>query len=116
MPKFTRVSVVVLFVLIAIVAVLSIVRFGRETSASARLSVDPAAVSISAVKTATLVTTGCPGASTTDLTCNGLVNPGDTIRYTVTITNGGPDPASNVIFTDTLPDDVSLVGGSVDIL
>src|SRR5512132_409495 len=33
---------------------------------------------------------------------NGKAEPGQTITYTVTITNSGPDPATGVSFTDTI--------------
>ncbi len=31
------------------------------------------------------------------------VTPGDTVTYTIDVTNGGPDPAVNVVVTDVLP-------------
>lgn len=34
---------------------------------------------------------------------------GDTLFYTITVTNGGPSPATNVVVTDTLPAGLSLV-------
>jgi len=49
-----------------------------------------------------------------DLTVNKSVdspkpNEGDTIRYTITITNNGPDTADNIVLTDTLPGGVTYV-------
>ncbi|HYU36070.1 MAG TPA: IPTL-CTERM sorting domain-containing protein [Thermoanaerobaculia bacterium] len=44
---------------------------------------------------------------------NGIVNPGDTIRYTVVITNNGNEDASGVVFTSGTPANTSLVVGSV---
>ena len=37
------------------------------------------------------------------------VNAGDNLSYTVTVTNNGPDPATNVVVTDTLPAGVTFV-------
>ena len=44
------------------------------------------------------------------------VNAGNQEVYTITVTNNGPDAATNVVVTDNLPDDVSFVsatGGTV---
>ncbi|OQX12316.1 MAG: hypothetical protein BWK80_43840 [Desulfobacteraceae bacterium IS3] len=43
----------------------------------------------------------------------GKPEPGDKIKYRVTITNEGPDTAKNLIFTDSAPLYTSLVSGSV---
>ena len=40
------------------------------------------------------------------------VNPGGTLTYTITVTNNGPDNATNVVATDTLPAGVTLVSTS----
>lgn len=40
-------------------------------------------------------------------------DPGETIEYTVAITNTGPDPATGVVYTDTIDSNTTLVGGSV---
>ena len=40
------------------------------------------------------------------------VNAGQNVTYTVTVTNGGPDPASNVTLTDPLPTGTTSAGGS----
>ncbi len=48
-----------------------------------------------------------------DANSDGVFNSGDTIRYTVTITNTGNQNASNVVFTDTPDANTTLVVGSV---
>ena len=50
-----------------------------------------------------------------DVNNNGLVNPGDTIRYTVTISNVGDRAATGVDFSDTPDVNTALVVGSVTI-
>lgn len=47
-----------------------------------------------------------------DPDADGKALPGDTITYTVTIQNTGPDPATGVTFTDTVDPNTSLVPGS----
>jgi uncharacterized repeat protein (TIGR01451 family) len=44
---------------------------------------------------------------------DGKAELGQTIKYTVTITNNGPDPANGVVFSDTVSANTTLVGGSV---
>jgi uncharacterized repeat protein (TIGR01451 family) len=44
-----------------------------------------------------------------DVQGNGKVNPGDTIQYTVTITNNGAATASNATFTDTVDGNTTLI-------
>jgi hypothetical protein len=38
---------------------------------------------------------------------------GDELEYTIVITNGGPDPANNTVFTETIDINTTLVAGSV---
>ncbi|MGE0886656.1 MAG: beta strand repeat-containing protein [Blastocatellales bacterium] len=47
-----------------------------------------------------------------DLNGNGFVNPGDTLMYSVVVGNSSMD-ALNVVFTDTLNANLTLVGGTV---
>ncbi len=54
---------------------------------------------------------------TVDITVNKSVNqatadPGDTLTYTVVVTNNGPDAAAGVVATDTLPPGVTFVSGT----
>lgn len=43
----------------------------------------------------------------------GAVQPGDTLRYTVTATNSGGDDATNVVITDPIPSNTTFVPGSL---
>ncbi len=49
----------------------------------------------------------------TDVDGDGRVDPGDTIQYTLTINNAGTD-ATNVIVTDQIDSNTTLVGGSIN--
>jgi hypothetical protein len=66
--------------------------------------VAPAAAVISATKRDALQV---------DVDGDNKADPGDTIRYTVGITNTGADPATGVNFNDTLDPNTTLVPGSV---
>ncbi|MFC1848481.1 PKD domain-containing protein, partial [Chloroflexota bacterium] len=41
-------------------------------------------------------------------------NEGDTVTYTITLTNNGPDDATNIVVTDSLPSGVTYVSDSPD--
>jgi uncharacterized repeat protein (TIGR01451 family) len=61
-----------------------------------------------------------PGAGQADLAIVKTARPrtllvGEKVTWTVTATNKGPDTATNVVINDALPDDMSLVDGSVDV-
>lgn len=43
----------------------------------------------------------------------GIVDPGDVLRYTVTVTNSGAIPATGVVFSDPVPADTTYVADSV---
>ncbi|HYE16710.1 MAG TPA: Ig-like domain-containing protein, partial [Pyrinomonadaceae bacterium] len=62
--------------------------------------------------TATMTDAVVPG-SGNDLDGDGRADPGDKIQYTVTITNNGPDDATNVEFSDTVDANTTLVPGSI---
>ncbi len=42
--------------------------------------------------------------------------PGDTLQYTVNVTNSGQDPAGNVVLTDPIPANATYVPGSMQIV
>ncbi len=48
-----------------------------------------------------------------DNNSNGRADPGDTLRYTVTIQNSGSSEATGVVFSDTLDSNTTLVNGSL---
>lgn len=48
-----------------------------------------------------------------DVNGDGIVNPGDTIKYTIVITNSGNGAATGVVFTNPAPLNTTLVVGSV---
>jgi uncharacterized repeat protein (TIGR01451 family) len=50
-----------------------------------------------------------------DADVNGVVSPGDTILYAITITNSGDDPATSTMFYDAPDSNTSLVVGSVQV-
>jgi uncharacterized repeat protein (TIGR01451 family) len=52
-------------------------------------------------------------ASFTDIGGDGKADPGQTITYTITINNSGPDPATNLTLTDTVDPNTTIVPGSV---
>jgi uncharacterized repeat protein (TIGR01451 family) len=62
---------------------------------------------------APLVTATKSAALFTDVNGDGQINPGDTLRYTVVITNSGDQDASAIVFTSGTPVATSLVIGSV---
>ncbi len=70
----------------------------------------PVTPTASAVIDATkIVTFVIPGG---DVNGNGIVDPGDTLQYTVTLKNTGTSPVTNVVFTDPIPANTQYVTGS----
>jgi uncharacterized repeat protein (TIGR01451 family) len=65
------------------------------------------------VTAAPAVTATKVGALFTDVNGDGQIGPGDTIQYTVVITNAGNQDASGVVFTSGAPANTALVVGSV---
>ncbi|HEX5042866.1 MAG TPA: hypothetical protein VFV75_08155 [Candidatus Polarisedimenticolaceae bacterium] len=47
-----------------------------------------------------------------DLGSPGIVDPGDTLRYTITIQNSAPTPATGVVLTDQVPANTTYVANS----
>jgi large repetitive protein len=48
-----------------------------------------------------------------DVNGNGLVDSGDTLQYTITLTNSGATPATAVVLTDAIPANTTYVANSV---
>jgi uncharacterized repeat protein (TIGR01451 family)/fimbrial isopeptide formation D2 family protein len=48
-----------------------------------------------------------------DVNGNGFVDPGDTLQYTITMTNSGATPATGVVLTDGVPANTTYVANSV---
>ncbi|HTG82900.1 MAG TPA: SdrD B-like domain-containing protein, partial [Geobacteraceae bacterium] len=48
-----------------------------------------------------------------DVNGNGLVDPGDTLQYTITVTNSGATPATGVVLSDAVPANTTYVANSV---
>ncbi|HEY6873584.1 MAG TPA: isopeptide-forming domain-containing fimbrial protein [Geobacteraceae bacterium] len=48
-----------------------------------------------------------------DVNGNGLVDPGDTLQYTITVTNSGATPATGLVLTDAIPANTTYVANSV---
>jgi uncharacterized repeat protein (TIGR01451 family) len=50
-----------------------------------------------------------------DLGSPGIVDPGDTLRYTITVSNSGGVPATGVVLTDTVPANTTYVANSTQL-
>ncbi len=50
---------------------------------------------------------------TGDVNGNGYVDPGDTLQYTISLTNSGATPATGVLLTDAIPVNTTYVANSV---
>jgi uncharacterized repeat protein (TIGR01451 family) len=64
----------------------------------------------------TILVNGVPALAVTktqsfpnDSNLDGQLNPGETIRYTLVVTSTGTSPAANVVFTDPIPANTSLL-------
>ncbi|HEY0320623.1 MAG TPA: Ig-like domain repeat protein, partial [Pyrinomonadaceae bacterium] len=68
--------------------------------------------SITATKVDSFPTTGAGGY---DVDADGKADVGDKIRYTVTINNGGPDPANNLTLQDTVDLNTTYIPGSLNV-
>ena len=87
-----------------VVCLFLVVLFFKTVPTTEAVKGDPALVPIIGVtKTAALVA----GNGDAD------ADPGDTIEYTITVNNTGPDPGTNVVVTDTLQNIQTLVAGSL---
>ncbi len=77
-------------------------RFNSHARRAAAVS--PFAAMLSATKSDALFT---------DVNMDGNADPGDTLKYTVTITNTGDMAATGVVFNDTIDPNTTLVPGSI---
>jgi uncharacterized repeat protein (TIGR01451 family) len=68
---------------------------------------------ITPVSAAPVITADKAASLQVDADGNGVVSPGDTLRYTITIANTGNTEASGVVYTDTPDANTTLVPGSV---
>ena len=50
-----------------------------------------------------------------DVNGDGILNPGDTLRYTITISNSGVQPATDVVLNDPVPVNTTFVPGSTTV-
>jgi len=95
-----------IFSAIFIVTLVSLALFYQGDRASSKINqATPALAPITVTKNNPTLSTDTNG--------NGVVNPGDTLTYTVTVSNGATD-ATGVIFTDVLDSNLTLVPGSVN--
>lgn len=101
-PKLPRKHLFVFFVFAFCVVVLSSLKFGLISKAEPKPAVLPP---IGATKTVGFAAGG-------DVDSDGKADPGDTLQYTVTITNGATD-ATGVTINDTLQSITTLAAGSV---
>lgn len=99
------VTVLVLSVLIALTVFIA-PHFVSKAQRTNKLSA--MAPSISATDAVTFPAGG-------DVDSDGKADPGDTLQYTVTVNNGGPDPANGLTVNSTLQNITTLVPGSVNI-
>ncbi|HEX2831592.1 MAG TPA: hypothetical protein VHW00_01175 [Thermoanaerobaculia bacterium] len=73
----------------------------------------PSDPTLTPVVAAPIVTASKNDALQNDVDHDSQFDPGDTIRYTITIANSGNTAATNVVFTDTPDANTTLVSGSV---
>ncbi len=76
---------------------------------------DDAFVRVSAVVLAPAVRATKSATLAVDADGDGVPSPGDTLEYTVVISNSGTGPAQGMVFSDTPDLNTSLIAGSVDI-
>src|SRR5438105_3313008 len=105
--KSFRTRLVVVFALVLSVVVFAAAKFGSSAQRNDKPTA-PLAPTITATDVATVFT---------DTDGDGRADPGDTLLYTVTISNtaGVGNDATGVSFTDTLDSKLTLVGGSLNV-
>lgn len=96
-----RIKINYLLAAIFVTVVVAVIFTLRGETALTKNSESATAPSLTAAKSAVLQT---------DTNGNGVVNPGDTLRYTITVQNTGADPATNLVINDTLDANTTLQG------
>ena len=95
--------------LLSFAGLLTVLYAGRSAELKQGAAMPPSFVTVP------LADTLAPGG---DVDGDGRFDPGDTILYTVTVTNnaapGAGNDATGVTYTDTLPSTLTLVGGSIN--
>lgn len=73
---------------------------------------DPEAITIQTSAEVEIVETDASGEPVTRLEPASKVVPGDIVIYTLTFSNGGENPAENVVITNPVPRHMAYVGGT----
>src|SRR6266404_9628484 len=96
----------VLIAVVVLCAVVAFAKFGPVSGARNALSMLLPPSLITATKTDTV---------STDADGDGRADPGDTIQYDVTVTNGAPGDGTGVKFTDTIDSNETIVANSLQV-
>src|SRR5438874_11948844 len=96
-----RLVIITVFLLCAVIA---FAKFGLTSRAKSALSM---------LLPPSLITATKVDSISTDTDGDGRADPGDTIQYDVTVTNGAPGDATGVKFTDTIDANETIVANSL---